>query len=390
MRERREVLGAIGCGAAALVLAGGGSTKGLTSSAFAQSQQPLSLPADGTIIETRNLHTNALYSEEDRAGLATYRYRRAGSDRIEVTVQSRRASDGQAMGDPRTFAGLPFLFLPPPTAARLDWTQLRTLLAGHVGSRASYTAVIPANATQSSLERAGEVIVADRRSIQTPLGLIDVIEYVDDQRVSGTTPQGREFVNRFITRLFLVPALGIPVKMEFTSEVGPTISHSISYIEGVTIPGLSPARMPFKPETRIEFMPPFWEARSLGAAFQCNFNAGLANLQRPDRIGRRCEVMGVPNSRGGGQILWGLDIEEGRNRSSIVETMAVQRVVLSAYMETDAPRPPQDLARRLASHYGFSASHVEQAYRRDAPIDIAGDFFTLIIGRRGIAIEQRT
>jgi hypothetical protein len=250
--------------------------------------------------------------------------------------------------------------------------------------------VTPANATQSSLERAGEVIVADRRSIQTPLGLIDVIEYVDDHRVSGTTPQGREFVNRFIARLFLVPALGIPVKMEFTSEVGPTISHSISYIEGVTIPGLSPARMPFKPETRIEFMPPFWEARSLGAAFQCNFNAGLANLQRPDRIGRRCEVMGVPNSRGGGQILWGLDIEEGRNRSSIVETMAVQRVVLSAYMETDAPRPPQDLARRLASHYGFSASHIEQAYRRDAPIDIGGDFFTLVIGRRGIAIERRT
>lgn len=388
MRERREVLGAVGCGAVALLVAGGGSIKGFTSSAFAQSPQPLSLPADGTIIETRALPTNALLSEEDsRVGLSTFRYRRSGMDRIEVTIQSRRASDGQAMGDPRTVAGLPFMVL--PTDARIDWAQLRTLLAGRVGSRASYTAVTPANATQSSLERAGEVIVAGRRSIQTPLGLIDVIEYVDDHRVSGTTPQGREFVNSFITRLFLVPALGIPVKMEFTSEIGPTIRHSITYVEGVTIPGISPARMPFKPETRIEFMPPFWEARALGAAFQCNFNAGLANLQRPDRIGRRCEVMGVPNSRGG-RILWGLDIEEERNRTSIVEAMAVQRVVLSAYMETDAPRPPQDLAQRLASHYGFSASSIEQAYRRDAAIDIGGDFFTLIIGRQGIAIERRT
>lgn len=388
MRDRRGVLRSVSYATAALFTASGASLEGFASAAVAQSSQPLSLPADGTSIDLRTIPTNGIFAEENsRSILSNFKYRRLGPDRIEVAIQRRRASDGQDFGPPQLSAGLPFLVLSPN--ARLDWSQLRPLLAGRVGSRATYAAVDPASATEPSTQRVGELLVADRRSMQTPLGLVEVIEYVDDYEISGTTAQGQNFRRKSTTRLLISPSLGVPVNIDHSSEFGQSQHSSIAYIEGINVPGIPVARMPFAAEARVEFMPPFWEARALGAIFQCNFDAGLANLQRPDRIGRRCDVMRVAHAPGR-QILWNLEIEERRDRSRNIDVMAVQRVLLAAYMETAPSRPPQELARRFGKHYGFSENDVNRAYRQDPTIEtVNGQYFTLSIGRQTLSISRR-
>lgn len=334
--------------------------------AVAHAPPGVAMPADGASYRLRLLNLRDASASEDRRTTVTQQVRRLADDSVEISFAS-----GTNRG--RVVAPVPFLALPPDVV--LDAAPLRHLMAGRVGDRAAFVAASTPAAGGTAVHFAGQVVVSDRRTIQTPLGAVEVVDYVSDTRVSGVTPRGDPFQRTEILRRSIVPALGITVRVETATEFGASTSRGIGFVESIDLPPTTVARSPFEPGRRVEFMPPLWEADALAAVFACRFEVGLER-----RLGRHCTALQLPSPRGG-QHVWRIEIEES-------DSGDVQRVALVARSDPTAPRPPLDLAQRFGQHYGFAANAIAQAYARPSRTVIDATEFTLTLAS-GLVIERR-